>query len=172
MVCAANCGLHKSKCIIFLQFQASPCEFIWAFIFAYVLHCEPKILHTWSPQWELSCYDYSVQEANDKPSPVWPQVISSRGARLSETCKFLNANVLVQSSTLHQHLFVSLRIAVQMWNLAINLPLMIGSKIPVDDEHWECFLLLLDILQLCTTRVASAGQAGYLEALSHDHHHL
>ena len=58
-------------------------------------------------------------------------------------------------------MFLSLRIAAQMWNLAINLPLMIGSKIPVDDEHWECFLLLLDILQLCTMRFASDGQAGY-----------
>lgn len=125
----------------------------------------------------ISCYDYSVQEANDKPSPVRPQVISSRGARLSETCKFLNANVLLNACNLQCHMqhscfFLSLHIAAQMWNLAINLPLMIGSKIPVDDEHWECFLLLLDILQLCTTRFASAGQAGYLEALIHDHHHL
>jgi len=47
-----------------------------------------------------------------------------------------------------------------------------GNKIPLDDEHWECFLLLLDILQLCTTKFASAGQAGFLEALIHDHHHL
>ncbi len=59
-----------------------------------------------------------------------------------------------------------------MWNLAINLPLMIGDKICLGDENWECFLLLLDILQLCTTRVASSAQAGILEALIHDHHQL
>ena len=62
--------------------------------------------------------------------------------------------------------------AAQMWNLAINLPLMIGEKIPKDNEHWECFLLLLDILQICTSRIASSAHAGILEALVHDHHQL
>ena len=76
----------------------------------------------------------------------------------------------MQSAMLHVNPHPSL--AAQMWNLAINLPLMIGNKIPLDDEHWECFLLLLDILQLCTTKFASAGRAGFLEALIHDHHHL
>ena len=59
-----------------------------------------------------------------------------------------------------------------MWILAINLPLIIGDKVPVGDEKWECFLLLLDILQLCTTRVASAAHAGILGALISDHHAL
>ena len=58
-----------------------------------------------------------------------------------------------------------------MWNLAINLPIMIGDEIPCGDDDWECFLLLLDILQLCTARVASSAHAGILEALIHDHHH-
>lgn len=43
-------------------------------------------------------------------------------------------------------------IAAQMWNLAINLSLMIGDTIPQDYYKWECFLLLLDILQLFTAR--------------------
>lgn len=68
--------------------------------------------------------------------------------------------------------FTFLYTAAQMWNLAINLPLMIGDKIPSHDEKWECFLFLLDILQLCTTRIASKDHAGILEALIHDHHHL
>ena len=59
-----------------------------------------------------------------------------------------------------------------MWALAINLPLMIGNQIPQDNEKWECFLLLLDILQLCTARVASVPQASFLEALIFDHHKL
>lgn len=63
-------------------------------------------------------------------------------------------------------------IAAQMWTLAINLPLMIGDKVCHGDQHWECFLLLLDILQFCTTRVATSAHAGILEALIHDHHHL
>ena len=62
-------------------------------------------------------------------------------------------------------------LAVQMWNLSINLPLMIGNKVPSGDENWECFLLLLDILQLCTSRIATTAHAGIIEAMVHDHHH-
>ncbi len=61
--------------------------------------------------------------------------------------------------------------AAQMWNLAINLPVMIGHKIPIDDDNWECFLLLIDIVRLCTSRVATTAHAGILAALIHDHHH-
>ena len=43
---------------------------------------------------------------------------------------------------------------------------------PEDEQKWECFLLLLDIVQLCTSRVASSAQAGFMEALIHDHHQL
>lgn len=118
----------------------------------------------------ISCYDYSVREANDKPSPVRPQVISLRGARLSQTCELQCTLEHMQSAV--QHVNPHLSLAAQLWNLAINLPLMIGNKIPLDDERWECFLLLLDILQLFTMKFASAGQAGFLEALIHDHHHL
>lgn len=49
---------------------------------------------------------------------------------------------------------------------------MIGDQIPLNNEKWECFLLLLDILQLCTARVASVSQASFLEALISDHHML
>lgn len=59
-----------------------------------------------------------------------------------------------------------------MWALAVNMPLMIGDQVATDDEKWECFLLLLDILQLCTARVATTAHAGILEALISDHHHL
>ena len=58
-----------------------------------------------------------------------------------------------------------------MWNLAINFPLMIGDVIPQGDEKWECFLLLIDLLQLCTTRIATTAHLGILEALICNHHH-
>ena len=67
-------------------------------------------------------------------------------------------------------LFLKFHVAAQMWNLAIHLPLMIGDTVPLDDEKWECFLLSLDILHLCTTRIATTGHAGIMEALIHEHH--
>ena len=59
-----------------------------------------------------------------------------------------------------------------MWILATYLPLIFGDKIPVDDSKWECFLLLLSIIQLCTARVASAALAGILGVLIREHHML
>lgn len=52
-----------------------------------------------------------------------------------------------------------------MWNLAINLPVMISHKIPIDDDNWE------ESVRLCTSRVATTAHAGILAALIHDHHH-
>lgn len=66
-------------------------------------------------------------------------------------------------------LIITENAAAQMWVLAINLPLMIGDKVPNGNEKWDCFLILLDILQVCTARVASSDLAGYLEALISDH---
>ena len=60
--------------------------------------------------------------------------------------------------------------AVEMWIFAVHLPLMIGHVIPEEDEMWQCFLLLLDILKVSTCRVQSPGFAGYLEVLINDHH--
>lgn len=59
-----------------------------------------------------------------------------------------------------------------MWLLASYLPLMIGDLIPENDKKWECFLLLLDILQICTAKVLNSAHAGILEALVDRHHTL
>ena len=52
-----------------------------------------------------------------------------------------------------------------MWNLAIYLPLIIGDKVPTTSELWQCFLLLLDILQLCTAKICSKANASIIKAL-------
>ena len=52
-----------------------------------------------------------------------------------------------------------------MWNLAVYLPLMIGEQIPDGDTEWECYLLLLDILQICASRVLSFDLVDHLKVL-------
>ena len=52
-----------------------------------------------------------------------------------------------------------------MWNLAVYFPLMIGKEVPEDEMEWDCFLLLLDILQICATRVLSADLVDHLRVL-------
>lgn len=60
---------------------------------------------------------------------------------------------------------VFLTIAAQMWNLAVYFPLIIGDLVPENDSEWECFLLLLEILQICVTWVASTDLVEYLKVL-------
>ena len=52
-----------------------------------------------------------------------------------------------------------------MWNLAVYFPVMIGSLVPDHDEEWGCFLLLLDILQICVSCIVSTDLMGYLSDL-------
>jgi hypothetical protein len=49
--------------------------------------------------------------------------------------------------------------------LLSNLPYMIGDEIPDDDEHWNTFLLLLQIMLLCFTPIISADTPSVLECL-------
>lgn len=37
--------------------------------------------------------------------------------------------------------------AFQMWLLGRSLPLLIGSLVPIDDEHWKNFCSFLSIVQ-------------------------
>ena len=111
----------------------------------------------------IACFSYASYEASDKPTIITANALKGEST-LKQSCKLMyNLKVIATY-------FFLIDTAAQMWILSINLPLMIGDLIPTDDEMWECFLLLLDILQLCTTRVASRDQAGYLEALISMHH--
>ena len=60
--------------------------------------------------------------------------------------------------------------ATQMWSFAVYLPLMIGDKVPEEDQMWECFLLLLEITKYCTARVTSLAASHYVCALVDQHH--
>ena len=52
-----------------------------------------------------------------------------------------------------------------MWNLAVYLPLIIGDQIPIGDNEWECFLILLDVLQICMSRIQFTDLVDYLAEL-------
>ena len=62
--------------------------------------------------------------------------------------------------------------AYQMWLLSRCSPLLIGHFLPVDDKSWQCFDLLLSILDICTSRSCSADTVAYLITLIEEHHHL
>ena len=111
----------------------------------------------------IACFSYSSQDKRDKPSPINPNAITAEGS-LRQSGKYDLGIIIIMLSSLLK--------AAQMWILVTNLPLMIGDLVPFGDEVWECFLLHIDILQLCTAKKVTAAQAGFLEALIHDHHQM
>ena len=62
--------------------------------------------------------------------------------------------------------------ASQTWTFATILPLLIGHKVPEDDIHWECYLLLFQILQYSTAKVSSLPSSLYLASLISQHHQI
>ena len=59
---------------------------------------------------------------------------------------------------------------MQMWTLGRFLPLAIGHLVPEDDNHWWCFLCLLEIIDILLSRKIPKDFCGYLESLISDHH--
>jgi len=60
--------------------------------------------------------------------------------------------------------------AAESWCLIRNLSLIIGSKVPENDEHWKLLLLLLDCLDLIFAPVITLGQIDLLAILIQDYH--
>ena len=61
-------------------------------------------------------------------------------------------------------------IAAQMWLLGRILPLLIGEKVPDDDEKWQLFLKLMEIVDHLFSPKITEDQCAYLCALINDHH--
>lgn len=55
--------------------------------------------------------------------------------------------------------------ASQMISLSLQLPLLIGDKIPIHDCHWNSFLLLLRICQIANSQIYSPDTIVYLSVL-------
>jgi hypothetical protein len=57
-----------------------------------------------------------------------------------------------------------------MWCLGKFLPLIIGNKIPEEDEHWQLFCSLLKIMDIVFSPITSLDAIGVLEGLIEEHH--
>lgn len=94
----------------------------------------------------LSSFHYSFNDRKNKPSIVLP-----------ERLRNLSDHKLGQK-------------AVQMWCFTRMLPLLIGDKIPHDNEHYELLLLLLRCMDVIFAPSVYNEQTVYLKHLIHDHH--
>ena len=59
--------------------------------------------------------------------------------------------------------------ASQMWCLARYLPLMIGDVIPQDDDHWENFLVFLDLMDYVFAPTTTPEKIAYVAVLVEDY---
>ena len=50
------------------------------------------------------------------------------------------------------------------------LPLLIGERVPQDNQHWKCFLLLVKIVHISACPVISKGCCAYLRVIINEHH--
>ena len=108
----------------------------------------------------LKSFLFSRSERRDKPAPISLRMIQPEGR--------INQSGVVVHCLLIVFMFYAI-IAAQMWNLAVYLPLMVGEKIPLEDNEWECYLTLLDILQICMAKILSVDLINYLTALIEIH---
>lgn len=73
---------------------------------------------------------------------------------------------------MHDMLSVQYSAASQMWTFVTLLPLFVGDLVPLEHPHWECFLLLLEIMKQCTARLTSVAASAIMIALVDQHHNL
>jgi len=57
-----------------------------------------------------------------------------------------------------------------MWLLGRILPLLLGDHIPDDDEHWQLYLQLMEIVDHLFCPEISSDQVAYLSTLINEHH--
>ena len=62
--------------------------------------------------------------------------------------------------------------ASSSWLLARVLPLLIGDIIPLGDEAWHCYQLLLKIVDICTAQYCNVDSIAHLHTLIEEHHFL
>ena len=59
---------------------------------------------------------------------------------------------------------------MQMWTLSRFLPLVVGHLVEEDDEYWDNFLSLLDIMDILFARPLTTDACALAEVLINDHH--
>ncbi|XP_033112600.1 uncharacterized protein LOC117113392, partial [Anneissia japonica] len=93
----------------------------------------------------ITSFDYGLCDLKNKPS-----VISASKLRNPD-------------SAAHQK-------AAQMWCLIRHLPLLIGDKVPEDNEYFELLLLLLDCMDIIFSYEVTVDDTYFLKHVIKDHH--
>lgn len=115
---------------------------------ALLLYCiDQKYFSVSTLNSQLRSFDFGYSESSNKPTPIDLVALKSRDGKIHQS-------------------------ASQMWLFARTLPLLVGDKVPSDDQHWHCFTLLLNILDICTQHECSEDSVACLSVLVEKHHTL
>ena len=71
---------------------------------------------------------------------------------------------------MYNHYGVFFFLAAQMWLLGRILPMLVADRVPEDDEHWLCFLTMMEIVDNLFCPQVTEEQAGYIASLIREHH--
>ncbi|XP_033122724.1 uncharacterized protein LOC117121598, partial [Anneissia japonica] len=93
----------------------------------------------------ITSFDYGFIDSKNKPSIV-------------SASKLQNPDGCTQQT------------AVQMWCLVRNLPLLIGDKVPQDNDYYELLLLLLDCMDFLFSYEVTDDDTLFLKHIIKDHH--
>ena len=105
----------------------------------------------------ITCFPFSRSESRSKPTRLSSDSILHGDGGLRQTGSYI-----ICMYTYHRNDYF---LASQIWHLAIYLPLISGDKVPENNKEWECFILLLEILRICMSRVISPNLVDYLREL-------
>ena len=101
--------------------------------------CCPNLFTVTELNKRITHFAFGYVDQKDKPSPIPLTALQPEG-------------VLRQSSS-------------QMWNLGRFLPLIIGDLIDFNESYWQCFLLLLQIMNICFCPIIKHESVPYLANL-------
>ena len=115
----------------------------------------------------LEHMELGYMESKDRPTPVAAVTLRSPGHSLKQ------AGMLVHCHYHYRLLFsyiILLVTAAQMMLLGRVLPLLVGGHVPDDDEYWQNFLRMMEIVDHLFCPRITEDDAAYVAVLINDHH--
>lgn len=114
---------------------------------------------------KLQNMELGYMEVKDCPTCITEKILKSADNKLHQNGKF-NKNCVIATCLW----LMFNKTAAQMLLLMKLLPLIIGNHVPSDDESWQCYLLMVKIVNYLFSPSVSEDHAAYLQALISDHH--
>lgn len=95
----------------------------------------------------VTSFDYGLQDLKNKPSVISASKLQTPDGPTHQT-------------------------AAQMWCLVRHIPLLIGDRVPEDNEYFELLLLLLDCMDIIFSYEVTVEETLFLKHLINEHHQL